>query len=63
MNLVLIGVMFVTVVGGFSLYGLADWWVPRHRLNVIFAERRRERVAVARILTPPVVVPRLKAVN
>lgn len=62
MNLWLILIMFVAVVGGFSLYGLWDWWKPRHDLDRLFAERRRERVAVARIPQTPEPLPHLEPV-
>lgn len=49
MNLLLLLVLFATPVTVGVGLGVWSWWWPRHQLDVLFAERRAERVAVARI--------------
>lgn len=62
MNVLLLLVLFATpVVTGVAL-GVWSWWWPRHQLDRLFAERKRERVAVARIPQTPEPLPHLEPV-
>lgn len=47
MNVLVLFAVFVTPVAAGALIGWWQWWLPRHRLMVIFKEARRVRLARA----------------
>lgn len=53
MNVWLLLAVFTAPILVGAFMGVWSWWWPRHQLDVIFAERRRERVAVERLPVPP----------
>lgn len=62
MNAVLLLLVFGGPVLAGAGLGVWSWWKPRHDLDRLFAERKRERVAVARIPTEPEPLPHLEPV-
>jgi predicted alpha-1,6-mannanase (GH76 family) len=61
-NAVVLLAVFATPVAVGTVLGAWSYWWPRHQLDRLFAERRRERVAVARLPHIPEPLPELTPV-